>query len=196
MKKFILFFVILNIVLFCSCHSSSGTQDQFDYIKFKDFKFTPAVVKPGAALQIIGYSGGETPDKNEIYYFQFICVNRDNGDTIKVLASMIDIDTGDGKHGIFTPAYQYDWSKGATDALFLPLDSVNQTLEMMESLISATTKNDGQNIVDTSFTKNISDTTAFNNRPKYVIVNEQYPAFSDTSYKAVAGVLVFKQQPW
>ncbi|MBS0646411.1 MAG: hypothetical protein JSR97_07440 [Verrucomicrobia bacterium] len=62
------------------------TGSDYEFIKLKDFKFTATTIKEGTKLELLSYSGGDDLLEENIYYKQFIGIDKTNGDTLRVLA--------------------------------------------------------------------------------------------------------------
>jgi hypothetical protein len=80
--------VILFLTLVCSFLQSCKQADpNFDFKKFNDYEFEPALITDGTRIQIISFSGGPdcTPDRT--YYYQFIGVVKGTQDTIRILSA-------------------------------------------------------------------------------------------------------------
>jgi len=83
MKLATTFFSFLLVILFSACNSSNPS---FDYVKLKDFKYQKAVIATGTEIQILSFSGGKECGSEESYYYQFIGIDKSNGDTVRILA--------------------------------------------------------------------------------------------------------------
>jgi hypothetical protein len=62
------------------------TGSDYEFVKLKDFKFTTATIKEGTKIELLSYSGGDDLSEENIYYKQFIGIDKNNGDTLRVLA--------------------------------------------------------------------------------------------------------------
>ena len=85
------------------------TEDpNFKYVKLKDFKYIEANIEDGTEIKILSFSGGKTCTSETSYYYQFIGINKANGDTVRILTPCqnVDISSAPPEKGTFTP-----WSK-------------------------------------------------------------------------------------
>jgi len=62
------------------------TGSDYEFVKLKDFKFTTTTIKEGTKIELLSYSGGDDLSEENIYYKQFIGIDKNNGDTLRVLA--------------------------------------------------------------------------------------------------------------
>ncbi|HEY4149975.1 MAG TPA: hypothetical protein VGM41_13645 [Chitinophagaceae bacterium] len=172
------------------CHYLHHQEKQdIQYIPLSDYKYTPAKVDAGTAMRVIAYSGGKDSDKDNIYYCQFITINSLNGDTVRVLASLISFDSPDNGevHTVHTTSAIYDGRKEITDAVFVPEDSTS-TLILNTPVDLENDKKDLHNF-------NPDDLYKIK-RPQLVAINKSLPMLQTPSYKTIVGVLHFKDQPW
>jgi len=95
----------LLIILALGCKSRDPN---FKYVKLKDFKYTEANIEEGTEIQILSFSGGRTCTPETSYYYQFIGINKANGDTVRILTpcQVVDVTSAPPTKGSFTP-----WSK-------------------------------------------------------------------------------------
>jgi hypothetical protein len=62
------------------------TGSDYEFIKLKDFKFTTATINEGTKIELLSFSGGDDLSEENIYYKQFIGIDKTNGDTLRILA--------------------------------------------------------------------------------------------------------------
>ncbi len=182
--------VFITVFFTTGCHYLHHEEKQdFEYIPLNDYNYTPAKVDAGTAMRVIGWSGGKDSDKDNIYYCQFITINSSNGDTVRVLASLISFDSPENGevHTIHTTSAIYDGRKEITDAVFVPEDSTS-TLLLNTPVDFETDKKDQQNVD--------ADNLYKIKRPRLLSINKSLPMLQTPSYKTVIGVLNFKEQPW
>ncbi len=78
--------------------------EHFEYIPLKQYKYEAVKVKDGATFRIISYSGGPTCTPDETYYYQFIVVEKETSDTLRILTPcQIVENVSDSTQGVFTP---------------------------------------------------------------------------------------------
>lgn len=65
---------------------SKRTGADYEFIKLMDFKYTGTTIKEGTKIELLSYSGGDDLLDGNIYYKQFIGIDKVNGDTLRVLA--------------------------------------------------------------------------------------------------------------
>ncbi len=62
------------------------TEPDFEFVKLKDFVFTPATISKGTKIELLSFSGGDDYSGETIYYKQFIGIDKSTGDTLRILA--------------------------------------------------------------------------------------------------------------
>ena len=97
-------FVFLSFVAF-SCKNNNADHD-FDYVKLKDFKFTKAELKPLSEIELLSVSGGKQCTGTEIYFYQFVGIDKATGDTVRILS----------------PCQTYDEVKAPRTGTYIPMD--------------------------------------------------------------------------
>lgn len=179
---FILFLVLAG------CGSKSDRQ-VIEFKPLEDLNYTMDSIPAGTPLKLIAYSGGVPNTEEEIYYFQFIGVDEQNSDTIRILSTLIsftDEKSATGK--TYTPTSQYNPGKRIIDAVFYPQDSIQNMLinlsvpEIPESIAEELKKIDGAG------SKNVT-------KKQLVAINKSIDIF-EKNYKTVKGVLHFNESPW
>jgi len=62
------------------------TGSNYEFIKLKDFKFSTTTLKEGTKIELLSFSGGDDLSEENIYYKQFIGIDKNSGDTLRILA--------------------------------------------------------------------------------------------------------------
>jgi len=101
----------------CVFIAACKTDDpNFRYVKLEDFKYEKADIKEGATIEVLSFSGGKNCNGAVAYYYQFIGIDKSNGDTVRILTPCQAItDTLNLSTGTFA-----SWDKTAaiiTDAM-------------------------------------------------------------------------------
>ena len=153
-----------------------------------EYKFEPSGIKPGSPVSILAFSGGKGSKDKKLYYSQFIVVDRASGDTTRILAAMISVDSVPGSVSeMFTPAGEFDGKKGILDASFeAPGDNNRMMLNIVANMPAGA---DAKNLTTTD----ITDTTG---QKEYVLINKNADIFLSRKYKTAKGILRFRDQPW
>jgi hypothetical protein len=187
MEKLIFVFLLLTIFLYCNNnHEVTGNLSKIEYIPLKDFSFMPADLPSGTPLRILGYSGGrEIRSKDSAYLYEFLCINKQAQDTVKVFASLISIDNSDNPQATYTTPHLFNGDKQVYDAVF---ETVDPQKERMFLITSATA--DPRDLDATSLSQPLGDLKRF------VILNRSLPLMVESRFKSAFGCLHFKQQPW
>ena len=77
--KYLYLLIISSIVISCS-------ESNFEYKKLSECNFKITKLKEQTKIKILSYSGGKYCDNETKYYYQFIGINQENNDTIRVLS--------------------------------------------------------------------------------------------------------------
>jgi hypothetical protein len=188
MRKYLLIFFIGLMILTASNCRTNITDDKYKYIELSKYKIDSISLKPGTELRILAYSGGRNNDKDNINYLQFIVINKQTGDTLRILAPLISIDKSAGIDNLtYSPANAFDGPKGVYDAYYEPRDSTqNMMLNLVGTVNSSGTLDDN----------NAKDLSNPGKAKEWVAVNESIPIFENHSYKTTIGVLKFNKIPW
>jgi hypothetical protein len=184
--------IILGCISFfiCTGCSNSGTKHEhsYEYVPLSEYKVDSANIKPDAEVRIIGFSGGDKSEKDQVNYFQFLVTEKESGDTVRILAPLICITKEAGvENDTYTTPSQFDGSKGVFDAVFVLKDS---TQNMMINVDAAPLPTD-ENIE--SIKNSLSNTV---NGKEMVVVNKSIPNFENPAYKTAIGILKFNKKPW
>jgi hypothetical protein len=141
----------------------------------------------GTPVNIVAWSGGMEEDKNGVYLEQFIVVDKNNGDTVRVLTRFISVPGEDENNDIYSPASTYDPDMDIRDAIY----KQQREDERVFDAVTISQNADGE--MDTgAVMKAITDSAELR---KFVVMNSRYPIFSRT-YKTVLGRLHFEMKPW
>lgn len=161
----------------------------YEYVPLSQFSIDSNAIAPGSAVRIIAYSGGKDSKKNDINYFQFIVLNKESGDTVRVLTALINT-PGDSDKGTYTTPSMFDGSKGVFDATFEPK---NSTQNMVINLSMATREKEGDL---QAIQKIMTDTNNTVTGNEWVVVNKSLQIFGNRNYKTIIGILKFGSVPW
>lgn len=181
--------IALSTIITACTGGAKGSEQSFEYVPLSQYTIDSNAIEPGTPVQIIGYSGGQVSSKNNTNYFQFIVLNKETADTVRVLAALINA-PGDSDKGIYTSPTMFDANKGVFDATFEPADS---TQNLMLNVTSAVTGEDS----DGQALPQINGDSVYNQPAnELVVVNKSLGIFEDKKYKTVVGVLKFSTKPW
>jgi hypothetical protein len=187
MNRIIILLVCISFFIWTAC-INSGNRQQIEYVSMSDYKMVNADIKPDAEVRIIAYSGGKRSEKGNINYFQFIVINKESGDTLRILAPLICVakEAGVENDTYSTPA-SFDDSKGIFDAVYVVKDSTQNMAINLESSIDS----NGGGVE--ALKKSIANTV---NGKEWVVVNKSIPIIENPSYKTAIGILKFRKTPW
>ena len=178
---------IVAPVFFFSCHSTTAGSTNYKTIPLTEYKYAPAAISSGTEINILGFSGGKDGKKKDVYYSQFIGIEKGTGDTVRILAAWIQIPAESGSVPTLTPASMFDGQKGIREAAFvIPDNNQLSSIKIANSLADA--EGDTARI-----NKAMADTAIQQN--EYVILQDDVPLFRG-KYKTAIGIMDFKQQPW
>jgi hypothetical protein len=187
-KRKIALSVLLFIEVFSGCNLKSHPEQEYMYIPLEEYKYNAASIQPGTEVELLAFSGGKENDKENIYYYQFIVLNKTNMDTLRILTPLISIDESAGvENKTYTTPLQYDPEKGITNAFFEPKDSSQNLLLQIESLVKDDKK--GNSVDVESLMKKVD-------KKQFVVVNKSMSEFENPHYHTVIGILNFKKMPW
>jgi len=182
---------VIAFSLFAGCTGGGSgyhnLHDDLSYVPFDEYKFEQADIKPGTGIRILAFSGGKESKNKVVYDCQFIGINQSTGDTVRILASLISIDSVAGSSAeIFTIPTQFDGQKGVFDAVYeTPSNNQNLMLNMVANLP------EGEPDIK-QLNASVDDTTG---KKEYVVINKGADIF-EKPYKTAKGVLRFHNQPW
>jgi hypothetical protein len=187
MAKLITTFLILIILLSCNDnHEVTRSADKIEYTPLKDFSFIPSDLAPGTALRIIGYSGGKyLQSRDSVYLYEFLCIDKQKNDTIRVFSSLISIENSENPAPTYTTPHLFDGEKNVYDAVFEIIDPQNE-----KSFLMLSSTSDPKNLDAATLDQPARDFK------KFVILNKSLPLMMEPRFKAAFGCLRFKQQPW
>ena len=75
-------FALAIVVQLASC-----SKGQFDYKPLDECNFKMTTVETGTSFKILAYSGGKKCTKDTQYYYQFIGINQETQDTMRILSA-------------------------------------------------------------------------------------------------------------
>jgi len=152
------------------------------------YKFEPSGIKTGSAVSIFAFTGGKTSKEKKLYYSQFLVVDKTTGDTIRILAAAIGVDSVPGsEHEIYTTVGMFDGQKKILDATFEEPSDNQRLMTDLAASIEA-----GGDVDLNKVTAAFTDTTK---KEEYVLINKNADIFT-RKYKTAKGVLRFRDQPW
>ena len=95
--------LFLYLILLISVAACKERDKRFEYIPLEKYKYEPAYIKDGTDFRILSFSGGPPCTTEEAYYYQFIAINKETLDTIRILAPcQIVENVGDSTQGTFS----------------------------------------------------------------------------------------------
>jgi hypothetical protein len=177
--------------LFTAAFSSCRAKQEFEYVPLEEYTYEKANIQPGTEVELLAFSGGRRNDKEDVYYYQFIVVSKETGDTLRILTPLISIDdlTGTANKTYTTPL-QYNPEKGITNAFYEPKDSSQNLLLQTEELADLAKTNMPDSSLDIGTLMNTL------NKNQLVVVNKSIRIFQNPRYPTAIGTLNFKQIPW
>lgn len=188
MRKFSFNILLASFTgLLIQCKDAASRQE-YSYIPLQDYVYTPITIAMGTELQLLAFSGGKESDKDNTYYYQFLTLNKSTGDTVRILAPLICVDSETpGISKTYTTPLQFDPEKGITTAYFQPKDSSQNLLMQVNSLVKDGKADTAVNI------KALMEGITANEK---VVINKSMPEFQNPVYPATVGILYFKEMPW
>jgi hypothetical protein len=81
MKK-IFYIGLLSISLLC-CKQGDP---YFEFLSLDAFKYETTSINEGTLIQILSFSGGPDCTPKTTYYYQYIGINKENNDTVRILS--------------------------------------------------------------------------------------------------------------
>jgi hypothetical protein len=177
-------FIAIALLLY-ACKSDTHS---YEYVPLSHFTIDNDAIAPGSAVQILGYSGGKDGTSKTTNYFQFIVLNKESGDTVRVLSAFINI-PGDSRQGTYTMPSMFDGSKGILNATFEPKDSAQAMLKYLAMI------EDGKKDLP-AMQEMLNDTSKIPTLEEKVVINKSLPIFDDPKYKTTIGVLKFSSLPY
>jgi len=186
MKKITRLLILTTVVH--TCFASCKPKQSFLYIPLEKYKYREAKIQPGTELELLAFSGGKKSDEESLYYYQFLVLDMTTKDTLRIFTPLISIDDPEeaGKKIVTTPL-EFDPDKHITTAYYEAKDSITNL--MLQAAESFKDYKSGDSIDLNSLMGSI-------NKKQFVVINRSIPEFDDPKYRAVIGVLHFKDQPW
>jgi len=94
--KYLYLLIITSVLVSC-------TESNFEYKKLEDCNFDIIKLKEQTKIKVLSYSGGKYCDNETKYYYQFIGVNQETLDTVRILSLCQKYEFVEGKKiGSFT----------------------------------------------------------------------------------------------
>jgi hypothetical protein len=185
-------FLFLLPLIFTRCashnHDDGSLADDYTIVPMTQYKFEPSGIKAGSQVSIFAFTGGKTNKDNRRYYSQFLVVDKATGDTTRILAALISIDSVPGSEAeTYTTPGMFDGQKRVLDATF---EEPNDKQRLMLNF-TASSQADGSPDLN-KVNAEITDTTG---KDEYVLINKNAGIFTG-KYKTAKGVLRFRDQPW
>lgn len=173
------------------CRNKAGFDgQQIEFTPLNETSFVMDSIPAGIVIDLIAYSGGKKNTKDDIYYYQFIGVNKSNHDTIRILSTIISVpDEKDPANKIYSPTSQYDPKKRILSTIYYPQDSSHR-IAIDLSGITAYVDNR-----DTNISRMLSTLENPGKKNEFVVINKSIDIFQ-RNYKTVFGVLHFEEIPW
>lgn len=183
--------ILAALFLFSRCgdsHKKETFTSHYTRQPLKGFQDSLSEMPSGTAVNILGYSGGDVAKKgDELYYSQFIVIDRATGDTVRVLAAAVNFEGGGPGGGpVLSPATIYDADKGVRDATYrIPTENEMMMIHMLPDMAGEPDEK--------KLAADVGEGGA--NAKEYVLIPDGAPFFA-RHYKTVMGILSFKERPW
>ena len=189
MKKCLtLFAVIVLIETLDGCNSRGRPNQTYEYLPLEEYRYAQASIQPGTEVELLAFSGGKEADEKGLYYYQFIVLDKNKGDTLRILTPLISVDESAGlDNKTFTTPLQYNPEKGVTNAFYEPMDSAQNLALQVDALIKDN-KNDSSVDINSLMSKV--------DKKQFVVINKSMSEFENPNYRTAIGVLNFKKIPW
>ena len=186
--------VSVSFIIFSSfsqCRNKADFDGQkIEFTPLNETSFVMDSIRGGTLLDLIAYSGGKKNTKDDIYYYQFIAVNKENGDTIRVLSTIISVpDEKDPANKIYSPTSQYDPKKRILSTIYYSQDSSHRIAIDMSGITAYVDNR------DTNISRMLSTLENPGKKNEFVVINKSIDIFQ-RNYKTVFGVLHFDEIPW
>ena len=184
--------VLLSLV-FIACNNTTNTKavngtGEFKYVPLADLKYKPADITPGTEVEILANLDGPKDNADTVFYYQFIVLNKNNGDTVRILCPEITVDEEAGVEGkTSTTPLLFDMSKGITTAFFELIDSSKSLLLNGENM---------DKLVSTTDSATINHLLSPSNAIKIVVLDKNDSNDRIFRFKTAVGILNFKKIPW
>ena len=185
--------VVISSIL-SSCGHGQETEEQsipdkdLRYVPMNEFKYKPAVMKPGTEVEVFANLRGKEDRGDTVYYYQFIVIDKKTKDTVRILCPEITVQEGNGVNTqVSVSPLSYNINSGITTAFFEPIDT-SQNLLLNGSNLQKLTANDGS--VD------INHLLDSRNSIKIVILHKNDNEAKLEKYKTAIGKLNFRKIPW
>ena len=184
--------VLLSLV-FIACNNAPKTKavngtGEFKYVPLADLKYKPADITPGTEVEILANLDGPKDNADTVFYYQFIVLNKNNGDTVRILCPEITVDEEAGVEGkTSTTPLLFDMSKGITTAFFELIDSSKSLLLNGENM---------DKLVSTTDSATINHLFSPSNAIKIVVLDKNDSNDRIFRFKTAVGILNFKKIPW
>ena len=166
----------------------SNINTDFKYVPLAEFKYRPVDISPGTEVEILANLDGPKNNRDTVFYYQFIVLNKTNGDTIRILCPEITVDEDAGiDRKTSTTPLSYDISTGVTSAFYDVIDSSKSLLLNGENM---------EQLVNSNDSISIEHLLAPSNAIKIVILDQKDSNDRVFRFKTAVGVLNFKRIPW
>jgi len=188
--KVIGYFFFASLIIFISVNCSSNKDHpELEFIPFEKMNYKIDTAVQGTAVELIAYSGGKEQNEKQIYYSQFIGVDKKTNDTLRILTSLITCPGSvSGQSEDARTVYLYSGKKRLTDATIFPEDS---TMILMQNLTGKAYSDNGSKDIP----EDVSSLMKSIERKRFVVLNNGMDIFQ-RDFKTVIGVLHFNEQPW
>ena len=189
-NHYLLLFIMAGLAITCNTHSpekqATLASDDFAIVPLNEFKYEPALIKPGTEVEILASLSGLENSGDTVFYYQFIVINKGSGDTIRILTPEITVED-EGVNKTSTSPASFNFSKGVTTATYELIDSTKSLLLNGNNLDKMTANDDSVDITHLLDNKNVK---------AFVVEDKHASARANTMFKTAIGILNFKKIPW
>lgn len=182
-------FTITMLLYNCNDHNMAADNHSignFRYVALQDFSYEQAFIKPGTEVEVLASMGGRDHTGDTVFYNQFIILNKQTGDTIRLLCPEITVQLP-GTDNTSTATSSYNMDAGVTRAWYKAVDSSKSQLlnaANMPKLMTST---------DTALVNHLLNGA---NAKNFVVLDERVDAGHPVRFKTAVGVLHFTERPW
>jgi hypothetical protein len=182
-------FAITVLLTACGNRKAEKTvqaADDYVYVALKDFKYQPANISPGTEVEILADMGGRENNADTVFYYQFIVINKQTGDTVRILCPEITVELPGIDKTSTTPTI-YNIETRVTTAYYELIDSTKSLLLNVANMDKFVSTN------DSAFTAHLLNPA---NAKEFVLLDKREFTGKEIRFKTAVGTLNFKKRPW